>query len=98
MSVIVACPKCGTAMRVPEASPIVRATSMPLGRRRRTENTGLIAIVVGLNCLVLGYFAGREHLKYEMSTTLKQATEVFREGFKSSTPRPGGNDFPQKNK
>jgi hypothetical protein len=45
-------------------------------------------IMAGLVGLVIGYFAGREHLKYEMRSALQSAVGEIQKGF---GPRFGGN-------
>jgi len=45
------------------------------------KNT-VITIVVGVVCLICGYFAGREHVKYEISSSILEAGKVFSEGMK----------------
>ncbi|WP_027853373.1 hypothetical protein [Marinobacterium litorale] len=39
-------------------------------------------VLIGLFCLVLGYYAGREHLKYEMRSAFSDAFSGIAEGFK----------------
>lgn len=45
----------------------------------------LALLVVGLACFVLGYFAGREHLKYEFRSAVEGAFSGVSEIFGSST-------------
>lgn len=50
-------------------------------------------VAVGLCCLVVGYFVGREHLKYELRTAFQSAAEQFQAGLTgamggSQTPAP----------
>lgn len=52
-------------------------------------------IITGLICLVIGYFAGREHLKYQMRTAMQDVVKEMQAGFASalgengtSTPKP----------
>lgn len=52
-------------------------------------------IVTGLICLVIGYFAGREHLKYQMRAAMQDAVKEMQTGLASAF---GGtaNDAPPK--
>ncbi len=42
-----------------------------------------IIAVAAIATLILGYFIGREHLKYQMRSTLSEVAEAFSEGFGS---------------
>ncbi len=48
-------------------------------QRSRQSNSALVVLAALLG-LVAGYFAGREHLKYEISSTLRSAGEEFSKG------------------
>ncbi len=39
---------------------------------------------LGLTTFILGYFSGREHLKYQISTAFSQFGEALQEGLASS--------------
>jgi hypothetical protein len=41
-------------------------------------------IIVGVVCLIGGYFAGREHVKYEIRSSILEAGKVFSEGLQGS--------------
>lgn len=40
-------------------------------------------VIACLVCLVIGYFAGREHLKYEMRTAMQDAVKAIQSGLSS---------------
>ena len=48
-------------------------------RHRARPASGLLSIVVSLGLFTSGYFAGREHLKYELRSVMQQAGEVMKE-------------------
>ena len=50
------------------------------GEQPRRSGT-LKAVFVALLCLVLGYFAGREHLKYEIKSAVTSAVEGVKQSF-----------------
>lgn len=52
-------------------------------------------VAVGLGCLLIGYFAGREHLKYELRTAFQSAAEQFQAGL---TGAMGGSAAPAASK
>jgi hypothetical protein len=45
-------------------------------------------VAAGLVGLIVGYFAGREHLKYEMASALRSAVQQVREGLPPAAQRP----------
>lgn len=48
-----------------------------------TKNT-LVAIIVGLASLIIGYFAGREHVKYELRSSVSEVGKIFSEGLQET--------------
>jgi hypothetical protein len=55
----------------------VQSPSLPRSVHRRP---GVAMAGVAVLCLVVGYFAGREHLKYQMSNALETVREQFSKG------------------
>ncbi len=41
-------------------------------------------LLVGFICLIVGYFAGREHIKYEIKTTMQEAAQELQQSFSSA--------------
>jgi hypothetical protein len=49
-------------------------------------HTTLACVLVGAICLTIGYFAGREHIKYEMRSAIESAAADFRRALNLSPP------------
>jgi hypothetical protein len=68
--------------------------------KNRPINYNLLA--VGFICIVIGYFAGREHIKYELKQVISKAGQSFSktmtEGFKSKKIRTETKLTPKKQK
>ena len=77
------------APATPAHAPKPQAYAAPQAPMRRTlpasifdplKKNGMIALVVGLcslASLALGYFAGREHIRYQMRSSLKDVGKTF---------------------
>jgi len=80
------------AAAVEEPRPVVRsAPQLPAQVRVETVTkpaSKLGMVVVGAMCLVIGYFAGREHLKHQMLSALTKVGESFAAGL-GSGPKEG---------
>jgi hypothetical protein len=61
-----------------ESSPVAQVTF------RSFPRAALGYVVVGLLGLVVGYFAGREHLKYEMRSAIQSAASEMQKGLASA--------------
>ncbi|GAA6173728.1 hypothetical protein NBRC116592_33980 [Colwellia sp. KU-HH00111] len=51
------------------------------------SNLKVQLLIVGFICLVLGYFAGREHLKYEVRSSMQGAFSSIKNGFSSNNEK-----------
>jgi hypothetical protein len=95
------CPKCGKTFTItfaqaapPSPSPPTPVTaSLPTERSRartaaRKISVPFWAIVTApaVVSLILGYFAGREHLKYQMRSAFTNAGRAFADGMRDSLP------------
>lgn len=52
------------------------------------QNIGGVLFAISFGATV-GYFAGREHLKYEMRTTIQSAATEFQQNLKNAFAKPG---------
>ena len=62
-----------TAVQKPSQLPPPTPTQYKAKSKRFVDAKIWVPIVVGLCSLVVGYFAGREHLKYQVRSTVQQA-------------------------
>lgn len=83
------CPSCGVAYnKVSNAKQSTRNESghstVYLSQHERISNTRISEpvklVLVAFVFLILGYFAGREHLKYELKQTFTKAAEEMQKG------------------
>ena len=79
------CPSCGIiyakyhpAQQSPSLGSSSRETSVAFEKVSNVNSFRFVALA--LLCLVIGYFAGREHLKYEMRSAFVAAAEDLRKG------------------
>lgn len=97
------CPKCSKPFTIVLHDVSVPATPIPsvapsssppahVAHRRISVPMWAIVVAPALVSLVIGYFAGREHLKYQMRTALADAGKAFMQGVKDSLP-PGLQDI-----
>ncbi len=77
----------------PPVAPIVNVARRPISARFSKSNNGTIILVAGLSSLaslVLGYFAGREHVKYQIKQAFTDAgTKIardFQQGMREALP------------
>ena len=73
------------ATEAPAATPIINVTRRAIATYYPRSQTGMIATVAGLcsvASLVLGYFAGREHLRYQIRSSFEDAGKKFAKDLK----------------
>lgn len=83
------CPSCGVAyVKVLNqndlfgTAPKVTTKKSKKAKAIPPENNKKVQLLaVGFICLVLGYFAGREHLKYEVRSSMEGAFSSIKKGF-----------------
>jgi len=70
--------------------PIIDTASPPKKKMKRSFS---VAAVCGTSvvALLVGYFAGREHIKYEMRSALANVGEAFKDGMKKAFNVDGNN-------
>lgn len=91
------CPQCGASVTIvrpaaeeppadPTPPPVIRSDNERTAAMRNSRRTFSLPIFVGtaIGTLVLGYFLGREHIKYEMRSALSEAGEAFKEGLQEA--------------
>lgn len=88
------CPSCGVAyvkvsgatssLSSESASNKVSETKTSVVKSRYTLSIPIKILLVGFVCLTVGYFAGREHLKYELRQTFIAASEKIKRDLSST--------------
>lgn len=97
------CPSCGVAYAKVSASSSKRSADVgAISKSNQAAQTQeatpkganpVSLVIVGFACLAIGYFAGREHIKYELRQTITTAAEEMQKGLSAafgvdSTPPP----------
>lgn len=81
----------------PPAAPIVNIARRTLSTYYPRSNNGTIVLVAGLcsvASLVLGYFAGREHLRYQIRSSFEDAGKKFAKDLKEGLGKAFGGEAP----
>lgn len=72
----------GVFSAIPPGPPRFQVISIPspTARRERGGRSAFSTAGVAILCLIIGYFAGREHLKYQLASALQSVGEAFSKG------------------
>lgn len=84
--VVIAAPVTATTLASPSPDVLIPQINVSSARfKTRHRRTSFpMTFDVGVVALAVGYFAGREHLKYEMRSALSKAGEAFQEGLQNA--------------
>jgi len=83
------CPSCGVAYvkaqkKIETPAPAKKKTankSYATEVATSEDNLKVKFLITGFVCLIIGYFAGREHLKYEVRSSMEGAFSSIKKGF-----------------
>jgi hypothetical protein len=86
------CPSCGVAYvkaqkKQSPSDKISPKASAKVIKPQINSNLKVQLLIVGFICLVLGYFAGREHLKYEVRSSMEGAFSSITKSFSSKNEK-----------